>query len=168
MCVFQGHFSCAKLWRGSTINRRGHSGEGGLRKEEVCSEHLLVSKSRALAGLFRRPFSTRTVPHTQPLLQSIKTRARAKCSGLGHHDSAPAHHHPKSTKTVPGRRGSVLLWTYVQLRSISWTSCGISLSPVSDPSTKLSSTFPTSWNKTHPQPTGSRFITFDQAGPERG
>lgn len=112
MCVFQGHFSSAKLWRGSTINRRGRSGEGGLREEEVCSEHLLVSKSRALAGLFRSPFSTRTMRHPQPLLQSIKTRAGAKCSGLGHHDPAPAHHHPKSTQTVPGRRGSVLLWTF--------------------------------------------------------
>lgn len=46
-------------------------GEGGLGEAEVCSEHLLVAKPRALVGLFRGPF---------PI---IKTRAGAKCSGFG-------------------------------------------------------------------------------------
>ena len=103
--MFLGHFSSAEIWRGSTINRRDHSGEEGLGEEEVCSEHLLVSKSRALMGLFRWLFPTPTVPHPQLFLQPIKTRIKAKCPNLGHHVPALACHHPKSTKAVPGRKG---------------------------------------------------------------
>lgn len=79
--MFQGHLSSAEIWRGSAINRRGL--EVGGRGREGWGRRKCVPKSRALAGLFRGPFLT------------IKTRAGAKCAGLGPHVPAPAnpHHH---------------------------------------------------------------------------